>query len=170
MITEVDGNLLSDIKPYSIIIHQVNCLGKMGAGFAAQIAKKFDGLWKSYHEYCGWFQEDYNGKSHRDEILGTWHIFRPKGRNDLIIVNAFGQEYVSRDRQVTDYDAWNKILKKLEKQTRIENKTRSKEKQWKIHAPFNMGCGLGGGDWEKMYALIKLYFEESSVEFVIHKL
>ncbi len=170
MITEVEGNLLRDIKPYSVLLHQVNCLGKMGAGLAAQMAKKFDGLWQSYHEYCGWFQEDYNGKSHRHEILGTWHIFRPKDRDDLIVVNAFGQEYVSRDRQVTDYDAWNKILKKLEKQTRIENKTRPKEKQWKIHAPFNMGCGLGGGDWKEMYALIELYFATSPVEFVIHKL
>lgn len=170
MITEVEGSLLKDIKPYSVLLHQVNCLGKMGAGLAAQMAKNFNGLWQSYHEYCGWFQEDYNGKSHRDEILGTWHVFKPKDRDDLIICNAFGQEYVSRDRQVTDYNAWNKILNKLEKQTRAVNKTLPAEKQWTIHAPFNMGCSLGGGDWEEMMSLIKTYFEDSPVKFVIHKI
>lgn len=170
MIVEVEGSLLKDIKPYSVLLHQVNCLGKMGAGLAAQMSKKFDGLWQSYHKYCMWFQEDYNGKSHRDEILGTWHVFKPKDRDDLIICNAFGQEYVSRERQVTDYDAWNKILSKLELQTRTVNNKLPKDKQWTIHAPYNMGCGLGGGSWNEMYELINLYFGESPVEFVIHKI
>ena len=170
MITEVEGSLLKDIQPYSILLHQVNCLGKMSSGLAAQMAKKFDGLWKSYHDYCGWFQADYNGKSHRNEILGTWHIFRPKDRDDLIIVSAFGQEYASRNEKMTDYDAWEKILKKLEHQTRQANKTQDKDKQWKIHAPYNLGCGLGGGDWEEMYSLLKTHFGNSPVELVLHKL
>lgn len=169
MIVEVEGSLLKDIKPYSVILHQVNCLGKMGAGLAAQLNKKFDGLWKSYHEYCSWFQEDYNGKSHRDQILGTWHVFKPKGRNDLIICNAFGQEYVSREKQMTDFDAWRKIFSKLEIQTKNINKTLPANRQWKIHAPYKMGCGLGGGDWQEMYSLIEEYFKNSPVEFIIHK-
>ena len=167
MITEVNSNILKDIEPYTVLLHQVNCLGKMGAGLAAQISKKFPGLWKDYHEYCGWFQEDDNGKSHRHEILGSWHKFQPK--DDLIICNAFGQEYVNRNGRMTDYDAWHKILKKLEMQTRNVNKTLPKEKQWKIHAPYNLGCGLGGGDWDEMYSIIQTYFNDSPVEFVIHK-
>ena len=86
----------------------------------------------------------------------------------MIICNAFGQEYVNRNGRMTDYDAWHKILKKLEMQTRNVNKTLPKEKQWKIHAPYNLGCGLGG-DWDEMYSIIQTYFNDSPVEFVIHK-
>ena len=35
MITEVNSNILKDIEPYTVLLHQVNCLGKMGAGLAA---------------------------------------------------------------------------------------------------------------------------------------
>ena len=96
-------------------------------------------------------------------------MFKPKDRDDLIICNAFGQEYVSRERQVTDYDAWNKILSKLELQTRITNEKLPKDKQWSIHAPYNMGCGLGGGSWNEMFSIIEKYFKNSTVSFVIHK-
>lgn len=167
MIKIVEGNMLRDIEPYSVLLHQVNCMGKMGAGLAAQMAHKFDGLFKSYHEYCSWFQEGYDGKSHRDEILGTWHKFQVK--DDLIICNAFGQERYGRNGQLTDYDAWHQILRKLELQTRCVNKNREKDKKWKIHAPYKLGCGLGGGDWEEMYAIIEEYFKTSPVTFVLHK-
>lgn len=55
MITEVEGNLLKDIQPYSVLLHQVNCVGTIGAGLALQMAKKFDGMYKAYREHCSWF-------------------------------------------------------------------------------------------------------------------
>lgn len=51
---------------------------------------------------------------------------------------------------MTDYDAWDKIFSKLVLQTLRVNKGRPPEKQWKIHAPYGLGCGLGGGDWDEM--------------------
>lgn len=88
MITEVEGNLLKDIQPYSVLLHQVNCVGTMGAGLALQMAKKFDGMYKAYREHCSWFQKDWTGKTHYDELLGTWFRWQPK--EDLIVCNAFG--------------------------------------------------------------------------------
>ena len=75
MVKTVEGSMLEDIEPNTVLLHQVNCAGKMGAGLAASMRKRFPGLWKSYYDYCMWFQEDYNGKSHREELLGTWHKF-----------------------------------------------------------------------------------------------
>ena len=166
MIKEVEGSLLSDIQPYSVILHQVNCLGKMGAGIALQLAKMFPDMYKDYKSYCSWFQEYGDEKrNHYDELLGTFHRYQVK--NDLIICNAFAQVGVSRQKTMTNYDAWESIFRKIELQTRNVNKTR--KMNWTIHCPYKMGCGLAGGDWDQMYALIETYFKDSPVEFVIHR-
>ena len=88
MIQTVEGNMLEDIEPYTVLLHQVNCIGKLGQGIASAMNKKFTGLWPSYNGYCRWFQEDFSKKSHYDELLGTWHRFEVKP--DLIICSAFG--------------------------------------------------------------------------------
>ena len=113
MIKEVEGSLLSDIQPYSVILHQVNCLGKMGAGIALQLAKMFPDMYKDYKSYCSWFQEYGDEKcNHYDKLLGTFHRYQVK--NDLIICNAFAQVGVSRQKTMTNYDAWESIFRKIE--------------------------------------------------------
>lgn len=71
---------------------------------------------------------------------------------------------------MTDYDAWDKIFSKLVLQTLRVNKGRPPEKQWKIHAPYGLGCGLGGGDWDEMSQLIEKHFGDTAVELIIHKM
>lgn len=161
MIETVRGSVLSDIKDYSVILHQCNAKGWMGAGIAKQIRERWPECFKSYHSYCGWFKD-----GHEHEIMGTWHFW--KVSNKLIICNAIAQATVSRDKQVTDYDAWERICRKLESQTRSQNKAFRTD--WTIHAPDRIGCGLGGGDYEQMHAIFEKYFADSPVRLVFHSL
>lgn len=99
MIKVVEGSVLENLPDYSVIVHQCNAKGWMGAGLAAKIAKKWPKVFDEYHRYCKWFVD-----GHEDEIMGTFvSVFvNPK----LIVCNAIAQATVSRTRQVTDYDAW----------------------------------------------------------------
>ena len=41
---------------------------------------------------------------------------------------------------------------------------------WVLHVPYGVGCGLAGGDWEKMRGIFEYYFGRSPVKLYIHKL
>jgi O-acetyl-ADP-ribose deacetylase (regulator of RNase III) len=53
-ISFAEGDLLESIQLYHLdaIGHGVNCVGAMGAGIAAQIARKWPAMEKSYRELC----------------------------------------------------------------------------------------------------------------------
>lgn len=159
MIREIEGSILTNIQPFSVIMHQCNAKGWMGAGIAKEIAKKWPKAYDEYRKYCAWFKD-----GHEHEILGTF--VGVKVKQDLIICNAIAQTTVSKSKQMTDYNAWETICSKIERQTRYIN-TKSPQK-WSIHIPYKIGCGLGGGDWEVMSEIFYKYFNESPVELVCH--
>jgi len=160
MIKEVDGSIFNNLPKYSVLIHQCNAKGWMGAGIAKEIATRWPECFNKYHDYCQWFQ---NG--HEDEILGTFVSYNVSPT--LIICNAIAQLTVGKSKQQTDYDAWETLCKKLEAQTKRVNKITGKN--WTLHVPFKIGCGLGGGLWENMLEIFEKYFAESSVDLVIHR-
>ena len=161
MIKEVEGSIFEDIKPYTVIMHQCNAKGWLGAGIAKEIRLRWPEVFNKYHNYCAWFKD-----GHEDEIMGTFVGVNVKP--DLIICNAIAQLTVGRAAQMTDYDAWEKICGNIVRQTHYVNKTTGSK--WSIHVPYKIGCGLGGGDWDQMMEIFQKYFGESDVEFVIHKL
>lgn len=71
-----------------IILHQVNCQGVMGAGFAKQIKNKYPLCFNEYKQIC----KNKNSK----ELLGTIYIY--EGNKD-IIVNMFSQDKYGRDKR-----------------------------------------------------------------------
>lgn len=160
MIRVVEGSIFDNLPPYSVILHQCNAKGWMGAGIAAKIAKKWPNVFKEYHEYCQWFKD-----GHEDEIMGTF--VGVKVNPSLIVCNAIAQKTVSRHAQMTDYDAWEKICKKIEAQTRRINQAQGVN--WSIHAPERIGCGLGGGDPEKMKEIFEFYFGDSPVQLTFYR-
>lgn len=121
---------------HGILAHSVNCLGVMGSGLAKQIRDKWPRIYQVYrHKYD-------NGSLK----LGDIQLVRVTEDNaDLIVCNLAGQYAFGRDKQHTDYDAIHVGLEKLAR--------------WKmplqIYIPFNMGCGLGGGDWKVISAIIE---------------
>jgi O-acetyl-ADP-ribose deacetylase (regulator of RNase III) len=140
MVTSKKGDVLT--AKTDIIAHQVNCMGKMGAGLAKQIRDKFPKVYEEYQKYCK-----------QSDILGTCQIVF----DDKIIVNLFGQYHYSSHGRQTNYEA---IYTALEKCAGImqDNEFRS------IAFPYKMSCGLAGGNWDIILLMIKIIFKNFEVE------
>lgn len=140
-----NGDLLK--SDCSIICHQVNCQGVMGAGLAKQIRAQYPNVYNYYikrckENQCGW------------RPLGGTIDAVPS--NDRIIINMYAQNNYGRDGVYTDYEAFRWCLNKI--RIFIDQYTESKGdidyKTIKLGFPCGIGCGLAGGNWNKIYDLI----------------
>lgn len=130
-----------------IIAHQVNCMGVMGSGVAAQVKNKFPVAYDMYREYC-----QCNDLS--IDLLGKTQFcavkWLPDGQPQVYIANLFAQFGYGRKKDVvyTNYAALKKYLRQLA--------AFANEHHYTIALPYRMGCGLGGGNWEgRVYPMIE---------------
>lgn len=131
MIYEVNGDLLN--SDYEIFCHQVNCQDIMGGGLAKQVKIRYPEVYRAYHE-----------RNHK--YLGA--IDWVPTKDNRTCVNMYAQEYYGHGARFTDYIAFAECL------IEIENYVCTLPKEWKIAFPYKIGCGLGGGDWTVISALI----------------
>jgi len=117
-----------------IICHQVNCMGKMGAGIALKIKKKWPIVYEQYLSECmtGEIQ------------LGTVQIIQVLP--SLFVANLVGQYGYGRDKRYTNYPALMNCFIDLQK---ISDKLKLQ-----IYIPYKIGCSNAGGDWEIVEKLI----------------
>jgi len=118
-----------------IICHQVNCKGVMGAGLALQIRRKFPSAYGCYME------------AYRANRLLLGNVIYCNINDKLTVAHICGQDRYGRDRKYTDYDALKKALKDLN--------LRKFHSMREVYIPYNMGCTLGGGDWNMVFSLIE---------------
>ena len=135
----VDGDILQAKE--NIITHQVNCMGVMGGGIAKQIKDKFPNVFDQYRKFF---------VNNKFPALGKCQIV--KAEDNKYIANLFGQYKYGRDKQYTDYDALKEALFLL--------KVSAKDHNMSIAIPFNIGCGLAGGNWETVYKIIEEVFQD----------
>lgn len=133
----VFGDILSDngTDDFVLICHQVNCMGKMGAGLALQVRNKYPEVYSKYTAHCGVVEQ-------RSDLLGEV-LFVDVGEKTAV-ANIFGQYGYGKGEQHTDYDALREALRTI-----VMAYPRAK-----IRIPYKMGCGLGGGDWNKVTKII----------------
>ena len=142
MVKIVKGNLLDATE--DIIAHQVNCMGVMGSGLAKQIRNKYPEVYANYKDYL---------KNYKGKILGSAQsVVCHDGK---IVFNLFGQYGYGRDKQYTDYNALKSALSSLYLFTYNKNLS--------IAFPYNLGCGLAGGDWNVVYKIIEEVFNDYDV-------
>jgi len=155
MIKIINGNILNAKE--KTICHQVNCMGVMGGGLAKQIKNKYP---EAYREYI-WILKHF-GKQLGHCQLVVCHDGR-------IIANLFGQDGFGTDKRYTDYDYLKQSFLDLLDQTKKYHLIINNEKHpLNIAIPYNIGCGLGGGDWNTVYKIIEEVFEYYDV--TIYKL
>ena len=120
-----------------ILVHQVNTEGVMGAGIAKTIKEKYPIVFQKYKTICQRFTVE--------ELLGKVQLV---DTGEKKICNLFAE---SLNRKIegnrrTDYDSFrnglHSLFSKLEPNTTIA-------------MPYNIGCGLGGGDWKSIFQIIK---------------
>ena len=150
-IRETVGDLLDSNA--DILMHQVNCVGVMGAGVARQFRDKLlpKAEFEKYVSLC---------KEYGDKNLGNVQIL--KLNNGKYLANLFGENIPTGTEVDTDYDALGNALNAL--------KQIAEENNLSIALPGYMGCGLAGGDWDIVFDMIEQTFGDStvSVEIVYH--
>lgn len=162
MIVYKDGDILTGTA--DVICHQVNCKGVMGGGLAKQIKDKYPAVFRYYKARC---DEDAKMRQisgiSKSGLLGLAQICYkedfPVGQvtDKQCIVNLFAQDGYGRDKRYTDYDAFRKCLKNLSELL----------KGWgapTIAIPYQIGCGLGGGDWNIILPIIEEELSDYTVE------
>lgn len=138
MLKYVTGNILTPNKNDDkavVVCHQVNCQGVMGSGLARQVKSMFPEVFNAYKKKCNAF----GGKNLGDAQLCS--CLAPVG---YIVANLFGQDRYGRDKQYTDYEALRSALYNI---SGMDNTV--------YRIPYKMGCGLGGGDWDRVLDIIQ---------------
>lgn len=129
----VFGDLLQ--AKADVIVHQVNCQGVMGAGVAKQIREQFPKTYIAYKDFC------YPYKNNTCELLGKCLYVEEE---PFVICNAFGQNFYYRNSVQTQYDKLEQCFYD------IADKYHGK----RVALPWKIGCGLAGGDWNKVQQMI----------------
>ena len=149
-IKNIDGNLLD--TDADLIIHQVNCQGKMNSGVAKAIRERWPIVFEVYREFCN------SGGQHLGICLPV------KINDNQRVINMFSQDKYGYDGEMyTSYDAVNTCLKKTREYCE-KNELKS------IALPYNMCCCRGGANWGVIMALINANFEGSDISIEIWKL
>ncbi len=153
----VDGDLLDFPSEINVIATCCNCQAIFGAGIALQIKNRYPQAYqadKDYHALC---IEDEKTQ------LGTYSAAVLD--NGKIIINLYGQDgYGTATRQL-NYEA---IYRAME--TVARNMAKNSHKQYALGFPYLMGCGLAGGDFSIVEAMIKVIFEPiANIQVIIVK-
>lgn len=156
----VYGNLL-ETNVY-LIAHQVNCLGIMGGGVARQIKEKWHYVYTEYRDYI----ESYKNHNNQKSPLGT-SCSSVVGNH--MIINIFGQEDVSRNSCMTDYNAVRTAFEDFISGYRRSHRN-TDDTELQIAIPYKFGCGLAGGDWNIMTELLEDIEKKNNVLFIAHRL
>lgn len=154
------GNLLESDCDY--ICQQVNCQGKMNSGIAKQIREKWPIVYQNYMAKCNFNHP--SGYIHPElllgdiQIVGLWDDYNETKFHQSVI-NMYSQlNYGYDGRRYTSYDAfWNCV--NLIKQSVPTDK--------KIGFPYNIGCGLGGANWNVILTMIDTVLADYTVEIYV---
>jgi O-acetyl-ADP-ribose deacetylase (regulator of RNase III) len=145
MINVLKGDLLNATE--DIIAHQVNCQGVMGSGVAKAIKHKYPIAFNEYSKMSTFY------KNIKHQLLGKCQIIAVG--NGKYVANLFGQYNFGWSIKHTDYEALKEALTTL--------KVSAKDNSKSVALPYNIGCGLGGGNWGIVLSIIDDVFNDYDV-------
>jgi O-acetyl-ADP-ribose deacetylase (regulator of RNase III) len=150
MIKEIKGDLL-DCEA-NVIIHCCNCQCVMGAGIAKQIAEKYPEADKVDKNTRPGDETKMGGFSH----ARTW--------DNKIVVNLYAQYSMGHGRRHLDYEAFYSGLSKIADKCAATHRERGSVV---VGLPKLIGCGLAGGSWLVVLAMIEDVFSRRDFPTVI---
>ncbi|NCP98443.1 DUF1768 domain-containing protein [archaeon] len=131
------GNLIEQVKngEFDVIIHGANCWHTMGAGIARHIKTNFPEAFES---------DKKTGYGDKNK-LGTFsEATIERNGNTFTVINAYTQYRYGTDKDHFDYDSFPSLLQLI----------KSKYGDKRIGIPL-IGCGLAGGDEQRIVQMIK---------------
>lgn len=136
MITYKSGNLL-EASDVNVLIHGCNIFCIMGGGIALSIKNKWPFVYNA----------DRLTKPGDVNKLGTFSF--AKVNNNLTVVNLYTQKAIGGG-DVFEYEAFDKGLQKIKKHFGLNVN---------YGVPHFIGCGLAGGNWEKVTKILETHFK-----------
>lgn len=125
-----------------VIMHQVNCKNKMGAGVAKALYTAYPQVKAEYHQIA--YNQQFNTPEKRFGLLQPVKI-----NEDLIIFNSFSQlDYgCNKSIKYTDEDVLMTNLKRFNKYAKYHHLP--------AYVPERIGCGLANGNWNTIKTFIE---------------
>lgn len=142
-----------------VIAHQVNCFGVMGAGLARQIREKYPHVYEEYHELC-------EKNNYHVGMLGVSHWSKIDDAH--WIANLFGQHGYGRDDVYTVMPALKVALMRTVRA--CEEWSVAEQRDIRLAIPYKIGCGLAGGDWNKVRQMIEEIANKTDVRIEIWRI
>jgi O-acetyl-ADP-ribose deacetylase (regulator of RNase III) len=133
----VEGDLitLALAGQFDVIVHGCNCFCTMGAGVALAIQEEFPEAYAA---------DLVTNKSDRKKLGDFSFATVKRNEHDITIVNGYTQFHFHGESVLVDYDAVQRLFKKVKQQ--FSGK--------RIGYP-KIGAGLAGGDWERISQIIE---------------
>jgi O-acetyl-ADP-ribose deacetylase (regulator of RNase III) len=154
---KIKGDLIQLVieGKFDVILHGCNCFCAMGKGIAKQIKETFPEVYKI----------DCQTKKGDKTKLGTnTYTFIDREDHRFLIVNMYTQYNFIGKKVLFQYDAFRECLKNLK--IMLSNISLSTNKtEFKIGYPA-IGCGLAGGDWNKVEKILNEELEGYNHTFV----
>jgi O-acetyl-ADP-ribose deacetylase (regulator of RNase III) len=158
----IEGNLLDFPNGINMIFHQANTENVMGAGIAKQIRERYPEAYKVDKDY-------YVPKGKPRLGHYTQALINGDSKEHKLVVNLYGQRLGENSIWgfPTNYFALRDALKSY-----LNDHTAffSHYKAPICGFPYEMGCGLGGGDWKIVESIIEESLTEFNIEGYIIKL
>lgn len=150
---EIDGDLIELTKEghFDLIAHGANCFRTMTAGIALQIVNNFPNV-----ELVDKYDTRLPTQRLGDLTIGFHYINDGFRYKEINIVNLYTQFQSGKN---LDYDALRLCLRKLN--YLFPNQ--------KLGLPYVIGCGIAGGDKEKVLSIIKEELKGMNVTMVKYK-
>ena len=155
------------------IAHSCNCQNVMGGGIAKQIKDRYPKAFEADTER--WGNEYNDGGNWRCQIgdyskavIKTKFAHLTHGRlAHTTIYNLYTQSGYSTDRRQVNYEYFWKALKAMQEDLLL-NQDELNIRQV-VGLPYGISCGLAGGNWKIIKAIIEDIFLDSMIECYIVK-
>ncbi len=137
-----------------IVAHICNDIGAWGKGFVLALSKRWTEPEAAYRR---WFAD----RATNDFRLGSVRLVQVEP--DIWVANIIGQHGIRRgsDGPPVRYDAIEEALGTVADQARAAGTS--------VHMP-RIGCGLAGGDWETIAAIVERKLSATHVPVVVYDL
>lgn len=150
-VIEIDGDLVDLLLyveyPTTVIGHQTNVFGVMGAGVAVGVKNTFPTVFTKYQTLCKSYAQN------PEELLGKTQVLSTE-YPDIYVANLFGQAAYGKDNRQTNYEAIYTSLETL--------RTILKDHEVLVSFPVGMSSGLAGGNWSIIKTMILEVFKDSN--------
>lgn len=151
----IKGDLLTFPNGINTIAHSCNTRNIMGGGIAAKI-KKF---------YPEAYEADTNASKTKENQLGYFSFCKLNSDSKKRIINLYTQQEIGQERMV-DYEAFYKSIDYLQRAINSCNNCQD----YVLGFPFGISCGLAGGSWNIILAMLKEVFNNSKFKtYVVHQ-